>query len=1073
MSVAPTAGRDRPSPRPRDDGVTPGAVHPKRSLFGLLAEQRRFVYLAVALLSAAGVWEALRLPSAIYPELSFSRITIVAEGSALGARQVLFAITRPIEEAVSVVPGVTRVQSRAIRGGSEVNVTFAPGTDMLQALQQVQARVNQAEPQLPPGLELQVERLTPSLFPVLSYNLEGGDAATLYDIANYQIRPLLSRVPGVGRVDVQGSDVREVEVVADPARLAAQDMTFDDLAAAIRQATTVSAVGRVPESYKQYLIVTTTEAHSLDDVANVVVGHGLRVRDLATVVNGTEDHVRIVAGDGRPAALINLTRQLGGNTLAIADSLARVAESLRGTLPPGVRLKPVYDQASLVRDAVKSVRDAMLIGAALAVVILLLFLRHARITAISASAIPLTMAITVFVMSRVGQTFNLMTLGAMAIAIGLVIDDAVVITENIVPHPHRTRDRAVAIREAVQELIWPVTTSTITTVVVFLPLGLLTGVEGQFFRALSITLTIAVLVSLVLALTVIPLLAEQYLTEADAEGQGTGDGGQTTSGRSVAHPPSPVPRPASLLARLGHAIDALSDRYERSLGSVLHHARWMAVAGVLLVAAGWLAYRFVGTGFLPEMDEGAFVLDYWTPGGTALAETDRQVHIAERILAATPEVSGTSRRTGAELGLFATEQNRGDLVVRLKPSGERSRSSFEVIDDVRARIERAVPRMRIEFVQILSDVINDLAGAARPVEIKLFGPDLGALEAYGTRLGAKLESVDGLEDLYNGVSEPSAELAMTVNAAEANRIGLTPDEVGAAVGGALLGVRAGEIRLDDRTVGVRVRAPDSLRFNPRALGTLPVVSPRTHASAPLATLATFQPGETRGELRRENQQQMIAVTADLSGRSLGDVMKDVKRVLAATPPPAGIRVELAGQYAGQQEAFRALLLVLALAAASVIAVMVIQFQSFVEPLVVLLAAPLSFVGAMALLLVTGTPLNVSSFMGLILLVGLIVKNGIILLDFTRHRMLHGGLALEPAIREAARIRLRPILMTTLCTLFGLLPLALGLGAGSELQRPLALAVIGGLALSTPVTLYVVPTLLVAIRGREYRVAGGG
>ncbi|HET7457811.1 MAG TPA: efflux RND transporter permease subunit, partial [Gemmatimonadaceae bacterium] len=537
-------------------------------------------------------------------------------------------------------------------------------------------------------------------------------------------------------------------------------------------------------------------------------------------------------------------------------------------------------------------------------------------------------------------------------------------------------------------------------------------------------------------------------------------------------PPPRDPRPA-LLARVSGAIDTLSARYERSLGAVLHHVRLMALAALLLVVAGVVVYRFVGTGFLPEMDEGAFVLDYWTPGGTALAETDRQVHLVERILAATPEVAGTSRRTGAELGLFATEQNRGDIVVRLTPEGDRSRSSFEVIDDVRTRIATAVPRMRVEFVQILSDVINDLAGAARPVEIKLYGPDLAALEGYGRRLGAELGRVEGLEDVYDGVSEPSAELAMGVNSAEANRVGLTPGEVSAAVSGALLGASAGEIRLEDRSVGVRVRAPDSVRFNPRQLGALPVTSAATHASAPLSALATFTPGEARAELRRENQQQMIAVTADLSGRSLGDVMKDVKRVLAATPPPSGIRVEIAGQYAGQQEAFRALLLVLALAAASVVAVMVIQFQSFVEPAVVLLAAPLSFVGAMLLLLVTGTPLNVSSFMGLILLVGLIVKNGIILLDFTRHRMLHGGLALEPAIREAARIRLRPILMTTLCTLFGLLPLALGLGAGSELQRPLALAVIGGLTLSTPITLYVVPTLLVAVRGRDYKLAVSG
>jgi CzcA family heavy metal efflux pump len=1023
----------------------------KRSLFELLAAQRRFIYMAIAVLSAAGIWAAFSLPSAIYPELTFSRITIVTQGSSLGARQVLFSITRPIEEAISIIPGVTRVQSRSIRGGSETNINFSPKTDMIFALQQAQARVNQIRGDLPPNLDIEIERLTPSLFPIISYNLQGGDPATLFDIARYQIKPLISRVPGVGRVDVQGSDVREIEVVADPTKLAAQQMTYADLAAAIQASTTVTAVGRLPQDYRQYLIVTTTEAHTIDDIANIVVAHGLRVSDLATVRSGTEDHVRIVAGDGLPAALVNITRQIGGNTLEIADSVERIATSVQKTLPKGVVFKRVYDQAQLVRDAVKSVRDAMLVGAVLAVIVLLLFLRHARVTAISASSIPITMAITVFIMSRVGQTFNLMTLGAMAIAIGIVIDDAVVITENIVRHAHLQPDRAIAIREAVQELILPVTTSTLTTVVVFLPLGLLTGVEGQFFKALSITLTIAVLVSLVVALTIIPLLSERFLTAADAE----------------AVVPD-QPRRRGFAEAVGERLDSLSDWYARGLGKALRHARWIFPIAAALIVAGILVQRAAPTGFLPEIDEGAFVLDYWSPGGTALAETDRQVNIVENILMKTPEITGTSRRTGAELGLFATEQNRGDINARLKPEGDRKRTIFEVIDEVRTKVTAAVPRLRVEFVQILSDVINDLAGAANPVEIKMFGTDLGALEAYAKRLEPKIAKIDGIEDYFDGVSEPAAEMDMTISQAEANRIGLTPSQIATELSGTLLGEQAGEIRLSDRSVGVRVRAPDSVRFNPRLLGSIPILAPATRTAVPLAALATFQPSETRSDLLRENQQQLIKATADLSGRALGPVMSDVRAALAQMPPPPGIRVELGGQYASQQEAFRALLLVLALAAASVIAVMVIQFQSFIEPLVVLLAAPLSFVGAIGLLLITGTPLNVSSFMGLILLVGLIVKNGIILLDFTRHAMREQGLTLEPALQEAARIRLRPILMTTLCTLFGLLPLALGIGAGSDLQKPLALAVIGGLALSTPITLFLVPTLLVSIRGREYR-----
>src|SRR5438445_2233929 len=638
--------RDR---RRQDSASGPGTPG---TLLEALSGPRRCVYLLVALLSTAGVWAASILPSAIYPELTFARVTIVATGTSLGARQQLFSVSRPIEEAVSIVPGVTRVRSRSIRGGTEINVEFSPTTEMVNALQEVRARVDQIVPDLPAGVTIQVERMTPSLFPILSYNVRGGDPATLYDIARYQIKPLLSRVPGVGRVDVLGSDVREIEVVADPVRLAQQRMTFDELAAAIHDATSVAAVGRVPDSYKQYLVVTATEAHAADDIARIVVGHGLRVRDLATVTPGTEDRVSIISGDGEPVAEINITRQVGGNSLAIADSVAGVVRGL--ALPPGVRLKPVYDQASLVRDAVKAVRDAMLIGAGLAVIVLLLFLRHGRITAVSASSIPLTLVITIFVMSLLGQTFNLMTLGAMAIAIGLVIDDAVVITENIVRHLDLKADRTAAIRDAVQELLWPVTTSTLTTVVVFLPLGLLQGVVGQFFHALSITLTIAVLVWLGLACSVIPLLSQRYLGPRDAE-----------------HAPPPPGTARSALERLGHAIDALAGAYERTLGAVLHHPRRVAVAAVVLIAAGYVAYRATETGFLPEMDEGAFVLDYWAPGGTALTETDRQLHVIDGILARIPEVAGTSRRTGAELGLFATLQNRRDYAVRLKPQSQR------------------------------------------------------------------------------------------------------------------------------------------------------------------------------------------------------------------------------------------------------------------------------------------------------------------------------------------------------------------------------------------------------------------
>lgn len=1023
-------------------------MSPRRTLFDALHAQRLFVYVVVALLSVAGVWSAMRLPSAVYPELTFPRVTIIAQGSALGARQIVFAVTRPIEEAVSIVPGVERVTSRSIRGASQVNITFAEGTHMESALQLVRTRVEQIRSALPADLQLEVERITPALFPILSYNLEGGDAATLFDIARYQLKPVLARVPGVGRVDVQGSDMREIEVVADPARLAAAGLTYNDLAADIRAGIAVDAVGRIARDYKEYLVVSSQEAHSAEDVGNVVLRRGMRVRDVARVLLGTEDHVRIISGNGHPAALLNITRQVGGNTVGVADSVATVVRALSASLPPGVHLTPVYDQAALVREAVSSVRDAMLIGTVMAIAILLVFLRHLRITVISATAIPLTLAITVLLMRWFGQTFNLMTLGAMAIAIGLVIDDAVVITENIVRHLALTPDRSMAIREAVEELIWPVTSSTATTVVVFLPLGLLQGVSGQFFAALSLTLTTSVVVSLVLALSIIPLLSAQFLREQDVP---AADDVRTVAGRAAVW------------------FDRLSVRYADLLCDVLHHARALFVVALLLAIGGVFAYRAAGSGFLPDMDEGSFIVDYVTPGGTALSETDRQLHIIERILAETPEVTGTSRRTGAELGLFATGQNTGDIAVRLKPHAARTRPIGEIIGDVRRRVERAVPRVRTEFRQILSDVLDDLSGASSPMEIKLFGPELAVLDAYASHIGPKVEHVPGLADFYSGIPESSAELAMHIDGDAASRAGLSAQDVSASVGGALLGVKAGEIRLDDRVIGVRVRAPDSVRFSAARLATLPVWTPRAGRSTPLGVLASFTPGDVRSEHLRENQQQLVIITAGVEGRALSAVITDVQAILAANPAPAGVRIELGGRYASQQAAFSTLLLVLGLAAVCVTCVMVLQFRSLVEPIVVLLAAPLSFGGAFGLLVATGVSLNVSSFMGLILLVGLIVKNGIILLDFTRHRMVADGADLETGIRDAARIRLRPILMTTLCTLFGLLPLALGIGAGGEMQKPLAIAVIGGLVLSMPITLFAVPILLVAVRGRGYRL----
>lgn len=1025
------------------------------NVFNHLVRQRRFVYLAVAILSVTGVVMATRLPSSIYPELRFSRITIVAQGTSLSSRQQMYAVTRPLEQAVSVVPGLQRLRSLSIWGSSELSLTFEPNTDMQVALQFVEARINETRAELPPGLAIETQRLLPSLFPIITYNVIGADAGELYDIARYQIRPALAGIPGVGRIDVQGSDVREVEVIADPLKLAGAGLSYADLAMAIQDGLGVTAVGRVDRDYTQVLVTLDEQAHQLDDIADVVLPGGVLVRDLATVRLGTVDRVSLIRGDGRPAALINIARQAQGNTLQLADSVARTMETLRRSLPTGVSIEPVYDQAGLVRDAVRSVRDAMLIGTVLAILVLFVFLRGGAITAISALAIPLAMSITVFAMQLLGATFNLMTLGGMAIAIGLVIDDTVVVTENIARHLALTPDRTLAIREALSELVWPVTTSTLTTVVVFLPLGLLQGVAGQFFQALSVTLVIAVLVSLVLALALVPLMANQFVSAEDAESE---------SGRVPVRPGI-----RGLLDRATNGIAGFVDLYERALAIALRHRPAVVVSALILLVAGGFTYRRLETGFLPAMDEGAFVLDYWTPTGTSLDETDRQLMSLEQIIANTPEVESTSRRTGAEMGLFATAQNTGDLVVRLAPHGQRQRDIYQVMDEIRVASEGTLPRLRVEFIQLLSDLVNDLAGNATPIEVKIFGNDFPRLAAYAREVGAHLEGIEGLVDLFDGVPDPTPELIVEVNPVAAGRMGLTATEVSRQVEAAMLGTMSGQMVQGERSVGIRTRAPDDVRYDPLRLGELPIYAPGSREPTPLAALASFSDTTSEAELLRENHREMIAVTGGVEGRSLGSVARDVQAALATLPPPEGITVVLGGQYENQRQAFASMVIVILLAALAVVGVMLFQFESFVEPVVILAAAPVSFVGAAGLLLVTGTQLNLSSLMGLLLLVGLIVKNGIILLDFTRHRMLTGDEPLGVAVREAARVRLRPILMTTLCTLFGLLPLALALGAGSEIQRPLALTVIGGLALSTLVTLFLVPVALLAIRGEEYRL----
>jgi len=836
----------------------------------------------------------------------------------------------------------------------------------------------------------------------------------------------------VGRVEVLSSDTREIQVVTQPPRLLASGLTVHDVADALRASNQVTPVARYPSGGLQYLVLASGLWSSAAEIAQTPVsvkgGAVVRVADLGDVFPGAPDRISLVTGNGRPAALVNISQQVGANILDVRDGVEGTIRELTASLPSGLHISKVYDLAGFVADAMGSVRDAILIGGLLAVAVLFLFLRSWRITLVAALTLPLTIISTFLFMKFFGETVNLMSMGGLAVAIGLVIDDAVVVVENI--HRHLALGEPKAIETATQELVAPVVGSTLTTVVVFAPLGLLSGVVGQFFRALSITLSVSVILSLFLALTLIPLLSHWAY--------GSGGHAEETSRK-------------------------LDDKYTHYLDKAIAAPRLVLVGVAVLVVFALITYRFVGSGFLPHMDEGGFVIDYLSPPGSALETTDGMIRKVEKIVAETPEVASFSRRTGSELGLFATQPNKGDLVVRLKPRGQRHRSSDQVVEAMRGKIEEAAPELEVEFVQLLQDMIGDLEGNPNPIEVKIFGDDVDKLAAIAEEIEPKLEKIKGIVDLV-GVERGTPEVTWNVDSAAAQRLGLTVEQVAQQLQAALMGEVATDLRLLDRTIPVRVHYPDAIRFDRDKLGQTTVRG----ADGKVATIASMAQAQESGAeviMQRENLRQMATVTARLEGRDLGSGVKEVRQAVAGVKLPVGYTIEVGGQYDSQRQAFKELLLVLGIAASLVLVVLVVEFRSFTPAALILAAAPLSFGGALLMLLVTRTELNVSSAMGFILLIGLVVKNGIVMIDYAHH--LHeGGLPFREAVERAARVRLRPILMTTLCTLFGLLPLALGLGAGAELQKPLALVVIGGLSLSTLVTLFAVPTFYVAMRSRS-------
>jgi len=1007
------------------------------------------IIFVILTLVAVGIYLALTIPVAVFPETDFPRIVVGVDNGVAPIDQMLVTVTKPIEEAVNTVQGLDRVWSITSRGTAEIDLFFSWKVDMFQTLERVNAALARVQTTLPPTAKITANRLTFAAFPIIGYSLTSDTVpqTRIWEMATYEIKPRLNRMTGVSTVVVQGGQEPEFEVRPDPAKMVETAMTIPNILDAIGRSNLIDSPGLIQHNHQLVLSLVTGQARTPAEISQIVVkttpaGAPIHIGDVAAVTPSVKPVYTIVTANQKPAVLLNIYRQPDGNTVSVANAVHAEIETIRKTLPRGVELRPFYDQSEIVNDSINSVRDAIVIGLIFASFIMVVFLRDWGTSLVAGLVIPATIAVTFIALRVLGESFNLMTLGGLAAAVGLVIDDAIVVVENIVMHRDSGRSRGEAIRSAIREIRVPLVGSTVTPIVVFLPLISMVGVYGTFFRALAITVGMALLTSLALALTWTPTLSHFLIRQR----------GSRAAGHENISP-------------------RLMRPYERTLRTTLEHPVLLAAFTAVLIASSYFCFVSLGSDLLPQMDEGGFILDYFMPAGSSLDETNRVVSAVERILRATPEVESTSRRTGLELGLAAvTEANRGDIAIKLKRG--RRRGVEEVIADVRDKVTSQLPMLQVEFPQLLQDMIGDLTSAPEPIVIKLFCQDPIVLRQWAPTVGEAIKKVPGVVEVLNGIDNTISGPATVfqVDPAVVARTGFTPQEVELDASAILQGEPAPTpVVLNDRAYTIRVRFPESTRSSMDAIKNTLLVS-STGKTATLGSLATVTdlPGQT--EIRRENLQRDVTVTARLKDRDLGTGVAAVQKVVADLHMPASIRVQYGGQYEEQQSAFHDLVFVLILAVLLVFIVLLFEFGSFAAPIAVISSALLSTSGVFLALLLTGKTFNLSSFMGLIMVIGIVAKNGILLLDADQ-KFRAEGIPAEQSMLDAGERRLRPIMMTALATVAGMIPLALAWGAGSQMLQPLAIAVIGGILASMVLSLIVTPAVHYYIADRGHNSVG--
>jgi multidrug efflux pump subunit AcrB len=999
----------------------------------------RSVLLAFVLLALGGLGAALNLPVSLFPHIDFPRVVVSVDAGDRAADQTVVEVTRPLEEALRGVPSLEHIRSVTSRGAAEIFLTFGWGRDTAQAALQTQAALNAALPDLPAGVRFTVRRIDPTVFPILGLALSSPsrDPVKLRAFADLQLRPLLASTPGVAAVDVLGGGRDEIQVSVDPARLQALGMSIDDVTRAIGANNTITAVGKLEDRHRLYQVLVDSRLAPGADIGAIVVKAGANAgAGLVTLGQVAQIHraaapawTRVTA-QGRDAVLINIRQSPDADSVAMVRQIRARLGAFAPEIPTDVKISTYYDQSELVLGAASSVRDAILIGALLAGAVLFAFLRSNRLMLITALTLPAVLAGACLLLFVLHMSFNMMTLGGLAAAVGLVVDDVVVMLEHIMRRLQEAAEgsQGGGILSAAAEMARPLIGSSLSTIVVFAPLAFLTGVTGGFFKALAVTMTAALLISLLFALFVAPVLARGWLRRRDVEA---------------------ADRTGAMMARLNGG-------YARLSGRLLARPGWTtAAAAVALLMVGAGAYSQMGTGFMPRMDEGGFVLDYKAHPGAALTDTDGLLRQAEAIIRATPEVDSYSRRTGIQLGGDLTEADEGDFFIHLKPGPRRSVEA--VMSEIRRGIQGRVPGLDIETAQLMEDLIGDLTAVPQPVEIKLFGADPAALREAAGLVAPAISKVRGLVEVVDGLRVAGDALVVKVNRPAAALEGLSPDDVARQLGALIGGQTAAEVRSGQILVGVRVWAPAGLRDRVSAISALRLRAPDGH-DLPLSRIAAvaIEPGQQ--QINREDLQPFVDVTARLEARDLGSAMGEVRATVARLALPPGVRVEYGGLYAQQTRSFADLAVVFASALLLVALLLLYLFERWIVVVSVLiidlLAASMVFAGLWA----TGTELNISALMGLTMVVGIVTELAIFY--FAEVSFAH-EVNVE-ALLAAGRARLRPILMSAAIAILALSPLALGLGEGAAMQKPLAIAIISGLLAGAPLVLLVLPAAYAAL-----------